>query len=559
MAEAIISLAILLAVTTAIILVLQVMKQPPIIGYIFAGILLGPAFLNITNTIPGLEVFGHIGIAFLLFILGLNIDITSLRQVGVTSVATGLGQIAFTSILGYALALAFGFSGNAAVYVAAGLTFSSTIIIVKLLSDRKEVNSLHGRIAIGFLIVQDIVAVLALMFISSFAGSQQAILLTLMWTVLQAILIFSAVLLISKYLLPYVLTFASKSQEVLFVFSIAWCFVLAGFFDYINFSLEIGALLAGLMLASTPYNYEIASKIKPLRDFFIITFFIILGSQLEITLLGEYLLPAVAFSLLVLIGNPLIVMTIMGWQGFSKRTSFMAGLAVSQISEFGLILVALGVSVSHVGVDILNLTTVIALTTILVSSYCIIHADTIYKRIHRFIPYYQRGVNPKEDKASHAIGAFDVILFGHDYLGGRVREQLERDEANFLVVDFDPNKVIALQEQGIRAVLADANDADLYDVLGLEHPRLVISTLTRGAASNVLLYELRRRNSSCAAVMCADTIEEAKKLYSQKATYVVIPHLSGAEHLLHTLDLEKNKPKRFSKLASKHAKELRSR
>ena len=557
MSEAIINLAFLLAVTTGIILILQSLKQPPIIGYIFAGIILGPSFLSITNNIPGLEVFGEIGIAFLLFILGINLDVKSLRQVGFISAATGLGQIAFTSVLGYLLALAFGFSGAAAIYVATALTFSSTIIIVKLLNDRKEINSLHGRVAIGFLIVQDIVAVLALMFISAFAGSEQAILATLSITIVQAIIIFSVVILISKYLLPYVLSYASKSKEVLFVFSIAWCFILAGFFEYINFSLEIGALLAGLMLASTPYSYEIASKIKPLRDFFIITFFIILGSQLEIGLLGSYLPAALAFSFLVLIGNPLIVMTIMGLQGFSKRTSFMAGLAVSQISEFGLIIVALGLAVGHVSVDILNLATVIALTTILISSYCIIHADAIYNKINRFIPYYQRGVNPTEDKTSHAIGDFEVIVFGYEDMGKSVVEYLQAHNKSFLIVDFDPNKVLKLQKQGLPAVFGDANDAEMYDPLGLDVTSLVISTITRGTANNLLLTQVQEKNSDCKVILCASEEEDAKKLYEQGADYVVISHLAGADHLTHMLELLEDK-KAFIKKQQKHKKKLLS-
>ena len=555
MSEAMINLALMLAVATGIILILQALRQPPIIGYIFAGILLGPSILGITNNVPGLQVFGEIGIAFLLFILGINLDIKSLKQVGTISVATGLGQILFTSVLGYALALAFGFSGAAAIYVATALTFSSTIIIVKLLSDRKEVNSLHGRIAIGFLIVQDIVAVLALMFISAFAGSEQALALTFATTIGQAIVIFAAVALLTKYVLPYVLGYASKSHEVLFIFSIAWCFVLAGFFDYINFSLEIGALIAGLMLASTPYSYEIASKIKPLRDFFIVTFFIILGAQLEITLLGEYLLPALAFSALVLIGNPLIVMTIMGFQGFSKRTSFMAGLAVSQISEFGLIIVALGLSVGHVGTDILNLATVIALATILISSYCIIHADSIYQRINKYIPYKQRGTNPTEDQVSHTIGDYDVLVFGYDHIGKKVCNYLEENKKDFLVIDFDPNKIVELKEKNLPAVLLDANDAEAYETLGLQHPQLIISTLTRGETNYLLLQEAKAQESKATTIMCASEPAQADKLYEQGASYVIIPQYSGGDHLKSVLRSYEDK-KEFRKRAKKHRERL---
>ncbi len=497
--------------------------------------MLGPTALGITNNIPGLEVYGQIGIAFLLFILGINLDIKSLKQVGFISVATGLGQITFTGVIGYFLAHLFGFTGLSAFYVATALTFSSTIIIVKLLNDRKEINSLHGRVAIGFLIVQDIVAVLALMFISALSGSEQSAFLTIGYTILQATVLFAVVYLISKYVLPYVLAYAGKNAEVLFVFSIAWCFLFAGFFEYIHFSLEIGALIAGLMLASTSYNYEIASKIKPLRDFFIILFFIVLGSQLEITLLGDYLLAALVFSGLVLIGNPLIVMFIMGLQGFTKRTSFMAGLAVSQISEFGLIVVALGVSVGHVGADILNLATVVALTTILISSYCIIHADRIYGAIHRFIPYYQRRKNPTEDHIQHAVGTYDILLFGCEDIGSEIAEQLIKQKKSFLIIDFDPEVIQRYTSERVSAILADANDVATYELLDLENARIVISTITRGSTNHLILTELARREVSAYTLFCAETMYDKELLVRQGAAEVIVPHMSGGAKAIQAL------------------------
>lgn len=544
----------LLAVATGIILLLQALRQPPIVGYIFAGIFLGPSLLGITNNIPGIDVFGHIGIAFLLFILGINIDLKSLKQVGVTSVATGLGQIIFTFTLGYLLALAFGFGGAAAIYLAVALTFSSTVIIVKLLGDRKEVNSLHGRVAVGFLIVQDVVAVCVLLFISAFAGSELALASTIGLTLLQAAGIFGAVILITRYLLPYVLSYAGKNQEVLFVFSIAWCFILAGFFEYIHFGLEIGALIAGLTLAGTQYRYEIASKIKPLRDFFIIIFFIILGAQLDVLLLREYMPAAIAFSVLVLIAKPFIVMTIMGLQGFSKKTSFLVGVSVSQISEFGLIIVALGLTVGHVSTEVLNLVTVIALATILISTYWFMHARRLYDRFHIDIPYSQRGLHSSEHQAHHAKGDFEIILFGYDFLGQSIVQHVREMKKDFLVVDFDPHKVTYLQEQGIRAVLGDARDAGIYDVLDLQTPQVVISTLTHGQVNNLLLTELREKNKNCVAIVCTDSPESAPALYDQGADYVIVAERLGGMHIKTLLKLLARDPKRFKQQSKEHKK-----
>ena len=557
MTEAIINLTILLTVTTAIVLLLNLFRQPPIIGYIFAGILLGPSLLDVTNNVPGLEVFGHIGIAFLLFILGLNLDVRSLKQVGVVSVATGLGQIIFTSAIGYLVALTFGFSHTAAIYIAVALTFSSTIIIVKLLTDKKELDTLHGKVAMGFLIVQDIVAVLVLMFISSFAASEQAIAATIGLTVFSAAIIFVLAALASKYLLPYLLRYAGKNQEILFLFSITWCFALAATFDLINFSLEIGALLAGLMLASTPYSYEIASKIKPLRDFFIIIFFIVLGAQLELTLLGAYLLPAIILSLFVIIGNPLIVMTIMGLQGFSKRTSFKAGLTVGQISEFGLIIVALGLSVGHVDNAILNLVTMMGLTTILISTYLILYADPIYDRIKHLIPYKRRGVHKHENQHEHLLNNYDVILFGYNRMGYNIAEHFIDKEKHLLIIDFNPEVVLELQERGINAILGDANDAELYEEIRLDHPEVIISTITDLNVNNLLLTKTRLEKAT--VLVTGRNPDDALHLYEQGADYVIIPHLSGGEHAAVMLDVLNDDLEEFINRKEAHVQQLKKR
>lgn len=411
----------------------------------------------------------------------------------------------------------------------------------------------------GFLVVQDVVAVLALMFISALAGNEQAITTTIALTLVQAAGIFLAAALASTYLLPYLLRYAGKNQEVLFLFSITWCFALAGLFETINFSLEIGALLAGLMLASTPYSYEIASKIKPLRDFFITIFFIVLGSQLEISTLGDYLLPAIVLSAFVLIGNPLIVIGLMGLGGFKKRTAFMAGLTVAQISEFGLILVTLGLSVGHVTTDVLNLVTLIGLVTILASTYLILYADPIYTRVKHLIPYYRRPTEQAHEQR-RPEQHYEVILFGYNRMGYDVANHFLDNNKYLLIIDFNPEVVIDLQKRkDVDAILADANDAELYEELRLEHPEVIVSTIAEHNVNGLLLKKIRARNDDCTVLLTANTPEDALSLYEQGADYVIIPHLSGGEHAAVMLNVLNEDLEDFISKKDAHVNQLKRR
>ncbi|GAG16612.1 unnamed protein product, partial [marine sediment metagenome] len=255
--------------------------------------------------------------------VGLNLNPRIIRDVGKVSLVTGVGQVIFTSLIGFFIGQLLGFSTMTSIYIAIALTFSSTIIIMKLLSDKGDMETLYGRIAIGFLIVQDLIVIIILMIISSIPAGIDFTTLALE-TVLKGTGLLILLFLISVYIFPRLTKSIAKSQEFLLLFSIGWCFAISSLFYYLNFSIEAGALVAGITLSLSPYHYEISSKMKPLRDFFIILFFILLGSQMVFTNISQYIIPVLIFSAFILIGNPLIVMVLMGLMGYTKRNSFLA-------------------------------------------------------------------------------------------------------------------------------------------------------------------------------------------------------------------------------------------
>ena len=348
--SAFLEFSMLLAVSAVVGFIAVQLRQPLIVAFIAVGIIVGPAVLGMVTQSAQIDLLAHLGIAILLFVVGLKLDLHIIRTMGVVALFTGLGQVIFTSVVGYVIALALGMSPIGALYVAVALTFSSTIIIVKLLSDKRELDALHGRIAIGFLIVQDIVVVLAMIGLTAIGQAQEttSIGYEAMMVLLKGILMLVVVALLMRYVIPGLLNRLAHSPELLILFAIAWAVLGASAGELLGFSQEVGAFLAGISLASTHYRELIGARLVSLRDFLLLFFFISLGAGLEMETLGAQIWPALVFSVFVLIGNPLIVMVIMGYMGYRKRTGFLAGLTVAQISEFSLILAALGFNLVHI-------------------------------------------------------------------------------------------------------------------------------------------------------------------------------------------------------------------
>ncbi len=506
-------LAVLLVIAAAVGAVAVRLRQPVLIAYIIVGILVGPAGFELVRAHDQIDLLAQIGVAVLLFVVGLKLDITHVRHIGPVALATGLGQLGFTILFGFLLILALGKGVMEAIYVAVALTFSSTIIIVKLLSDKRELDSLHGRIAVGFLIVQDIAVVLAMMAMSALRGSADAA----AWEVAGSLLarVSAAALLmfvLMRYVLPGVVRSMARSQELLLVFAIAWGTGLAAMGDWAGFSKEAGAFLAGFSLASTSYREAIGARLTGIRDFLLLFFFIDLGAKLDFSTLGEELWPATVLSAFVLIGNPLIVMAIMGYMGYRKRTGFFAGLTVAQISEFSIVFVAMGISLGHVGVQALGLTTLVGVATITLSTYMILYSQPLYERLAPWLGPFERRHPHRElavERQVHGAGSPDVIIFGLGRFGGPLSRRLQEAGLSVLGVDFDPEVVRHLRRQGMAVRFGDGQDPDFVDNLPLEGLPRIVSTLPDLASNRALFHALtQRRFGGGIAIVVRDEAQE---------------------------------------------------
>ena len=524
-------LAAILVIAGVIGVLALKLRQPLIISYIITGIVAGPAVLGWASGGSEIKLLSSIGIAVLLFVVGLKLDVGLIRSVGTVALATGLGQIVFTSLFGFLLSLGLGFAPVKAIYIAVCLTFSSTIIIVKLLSDKREIDSLHGRIAVGFLVVQDIAVILAMILLTSFtaAGSggiaAQGIRLLLVGTAFVL-----GTVATMRWVMPPLLGRLAQNQELLVLFAVALAVGLAALADGVGFSKEVGAFLGVVSIASTAYREAIASRLTGLRDFLLLFFFIDLGSGLNLTAAGVQLWPALVLSLFVLVGNPLIVVAIMGVMGYRRRTGFLAGLTVAQISEFSLILAALGLRLGQIGEVEVSLITLVGVITIALSTYMILGSDQLYAWLEGPLRIFQRATPFSEQKGSISGPAkVDVVLLGLGRYGSAIVRQLRAHELSILGIDFDPQALRLAAAKGLPVQYGDSEDPEFTASLPLSSATVVVSTLPSLESNAAIRHGLESAGFRGHFIATAHDEAEVVKLELIGANRTLLPFLDAAE------------------------------
>ena len=555
MSDVFIQISLVILIVLAASFIMRILRQPLIIGYIISGIIVGPYFFGVLPGIKEIQTFSEFGIAFLLFIVGLHLSPKIVKEVGRISLITGIGQIIFTTIIGYFIGILLGYTPLTSLYIAIALTFSSTIIILKLLSDKGDLDNLYGKISIGFLLVQDFVAILVIIMVSSYstgAGFISEMGLTLLKGTFLVLILAP----ISIYILPKLQRFFARSQELLFLFAITWGLGLASLLFYAGLSIEVGALIAGVLLSVSPYQLEISSKLKPLRDFFIISFFLLLGSQIAISNASQLLIPAIVFSLVIIIGNPLIVMALMGFEGYTKKTSFFAGLTVAQIGEFSLIVIALGTKNGHIPSEILSLITLTALITIALCTYMIIYSNKLYSFFSKYLSIFERKKLKEKRKINQNV---DAVLFGYNRIGFGILTSLKKIKENYLVVDFNPDTISNLKKLGIPSVYGDVDDEALLEELPLKNLKIVVSTIPELETNELILKKIKTANKNTIVTLRAHSIEDAMQLYKEGADYVLTPHFLGGEYLAEMIREIKINPEGYKKEREKHITMLKQR
>lgn len=516
----------------------RALRQPLIVSYIVVGVIAGPAVLGIFETTEQITLLAKVGIAILLFLVGLKLDFHLIRSTGLVALLTGVGQVVFTSVVGYLILLALGFGSTPALYIAVALTFSSTIIIVKLLSDKRELDELYGRIAVGFLIVQDILVVVAMIVIVAVGRpDNQNTGLDLLITFGGGVGFLVLVALLARFVLPKALAWFAKSQELTLLFGVAWAISLAAISAALGLSMEIGAFVAGVSLASTPYRDSLGARLVSLRDVLLLFFFLELGATLTFSQAGTQIVPALILSAFVLIGNPIIVMIIMGLMGYKKKVSFRAGLAVAQISEFSLILIALGYSLQQVDEAVVGLVTLVGVITITLSTYLILYSDWIFDRLSPVLSIFERSQPTKGADDSREAKPYDAIVIGAGRLGGEIIKGLLNRNASLFVVDQDPQMLSKVGSWQVDTLYGDIDEPELVGALPLHETDTVICAVPAYSSNVMLLTELRRFGFQGTICLTALDNQTARAFEDEEDVIVMKPFQLAANSIASFLPL----------------------
>jgi Kef-type K+ transport system membrane component KefB/voltage-gated potassium channel Kch len=530
-------ITIIICLAAGLTIIFRHYKQPAILAYLLTGIILGPLGIFQLQEKLALETLGQLGITLLLFMLGLELKLNELRSIGKVAVLVGGAQMLITLALGYGTALLLGFSPTGAIYTGLALAFSSTIIIVKILSDKKDLNSLHGKLAIGILLMQDFFAVMTIIFLTGVSSVTGSALITQIGIILlKIVVLFGWVIVLSKYLFPPLVKRIAKSHESLFLFSLAWVFALTALIasPYIGFSIEIGGFLAGLALANTSENFQIIAKMKALRDFFITIFFVVLGLEMSIHNVSQVLLPAIILILFVIFLKPLIIMVITGALGYRKRTSFLVGLSLSQISEFSFLILFIGTAKGAIPAELDTMFLIVGITTFATSTFALQNSNKLYKLLSNKLYIFERNnIQKNHIEAAETFEDLEhhIILVGGHEMGMSIIKALEDTNEPVVVVDFDPDVVQRLREKDIPVLFGDIADTEIQERVHFNKARLVISTVPDIEDNLLLIKGLNKANRRAKIVVMSLEAQDTKELYDAGADYVVMPHLAGGRHL----------------------------
>ncbi len=527
-----------LIVLAALIFVLlsRLARIPSIVAYILAGLALGP-ILGLVTVTETVDLISEAGIALLLFLVGLELSLDKIRDVGRVAIVAGIGQVVFTAAGGFAFCLLLGFSLIEGVFIATALTFSSTVVVVKLLDQKGELDTVYGRIAVGIFLVQDLVVIVALTFLAGLGtgeaptGMEMARGVAFAFIGMGALLVVAAVS--AKWILPTVFGWLADSQEALFVWSLFWCFLLVLGAEGMGLSLEIGAFLAGISLAQLPYNHDLRRRVHPLMNFFIAVFFVSLGIRMEFGAAAEAWLPAIVLSLFVLVGNPFIFMWIIARMGYGERTSFLTSVTVAQISEFSFIFAAMGLAAGLIDEGILSLVAMVGLVTIAASSYMILYNRPLYEFVRRTGVLRIFGASDRDDEEEVVGLANHVIVVGMNSLGRAIVMELGRKREDVLAIDTDPRK---LQELPCGTLLGNAEYLSVLEEAGLERAKLLVSALQIEDTNRLLVYRCLAVDVPC-AVHAFDQ-EAAQEISQLGPTFLIDSRRVGIERLTAELKRE---------------------
>lgn len=504
----------------------KLIRMPTIVGYILAGVVLGP-LLKLIEIDDSLDLISELGIALLLFLVGLELSFEKIKDLGRVGLILGGCQVLLTAIGGTLVAYSIGFGLIEAIFLGGTVTFSSTVVVIKLLDQKGVMNRLYARISVALFLAQDIVVIGALTVLTGFGGSEPLTPMEMAINFSQAFggmaLLLTLALIAARYLLPKPFAWAARSPDTVFIWALCWCFLVVMLAHQFHLSVEIGAFLAGIAIAQLPIHEDLHRRLHPLMAFFIAVFLVTLGIKMDLSSFSRVWPAALGLSAFVLLIKPLIVFNILARIRFSEYTAFQTAVATGQVSEFAFILLALGATTGLIGADIVALGGLVGIITIALSSYLIIHSEALYRLFARtgvlriFRAKQEDDVEALRHRKAHSI------VVGMNALGREIVQQLTQRGERVLAIDTDPNKLEGLGTADI--LIGNVEYQSVVEEIGLREAKIVVSALQIEDTNHMLAYRCRSAGVPCA--IHAFDMSVVDDLLDLDTTYLMMPAADG--------------------------------
>ncbi|MDO8517364.1 MAG: cation:proton antiporter [Nanoarchaeota archaeon] len=546
-------IAMILIISAIFAFIARSLKQPLIPAYVITGLIAGPLVFGLVKNTSLIYAFSEIGIAFLLFTAGLEISFKKIKEANLKKIfLIGFFQVILVFLIAFFAGKLINLNLIQSVYIGIILAFSSTMVVVKLLSDKNELVTMHGRLILGILLLQDLFAIFAVAILMSNDVSISLV----VGALLKLLSIIAIAFILHLFVLNKLFRFAARSLELLLLSSLAVLFLFVLLAYFFNLSIVIGAFIAGISLANSQFKLELESRISSLRDFFAILFFVSLGMQIVLTNISSTFNLLIFMFLGAILVKPFITLILLRVSGYRPKTSFLTALSLGQLSEFSLIIGMIGLSFNVFDSTSFSAIVLVTMISITLTSYSIKYENHLYLffrkplKMLRFLPVKENlEYIDKKEKT--------VLLIGCHRMGSVLLKELIKDKDDIIVIDHNPEIVNSLIKKKISCIYGDLSSPEILDNLELEKFNLVISTLPNEEDNLFLLKKIKHKNRKTKVILTADKIDDALGLYAKGADYVILPKVIAGEELSQIINessrnLEIDKKKHIQKLKNIH-------
>ena len=551
--------AIIFDIATVLILsaifgfVAKKLRQPLILAYVLTGLVIGPIVFGFVKNMDLIHAFSEIGVAFLLFIAGLEISFKKIKEANLKKIVLiGLLQVAAIFGVVFLCSNLIGISSLQAAYIGIILAFGSTMVDVKLLADRNELVTLHGRLILGILLLQDLIAIIAIMIFT--AGGFALAPLGVAFAKL--LIILGIAILLQKFVLNKMFKFAARSNELLLLSCLGILFLFVTMSYALELSIAIGAFVAGVSLANSPFKIELESKVTPLRDFFAILFFVALGMQISFNGVGANLMLLGFLLIGALVLKPLITFILLRVSGYQPRTSFATSISLAQLSEFSLIIGTIGLTSGVLDSGMFSTIILATIITMSMTPYWISYKEFFYKlfkhpiSILKFLPSHD-SLKYEDSKNK------EILIIGFHRMGGVLVEDLVKHKRDkILVIDYNPDVINALMKKKISCIYGDIKSPEMLNKININKLKTVISTAPEYETNLFLLQKIKDINPKANVILTGNRISETLNLYENGADFVVTPKIVAGEKLADIIHKGSAKTKEAKQKHLKHLERI---